>query len=515
MRTATVDITLLQPAVFSLQSGSAGAHRGLDYIPGSTLLGHTASRLYAELSEDDAWTVFHSGRVRFGDGLPLLGLSPSAPMPLCWHAMKGGSAAQLGRLIRENLFDPSLEQGNESRQPVQIRSGYVTESGDLVMPPRVQTLKTAIDPESGRAADGQLFGYEAIAAGQRFRALLQSDADVPDDLWNRILAAMEGRARLGRSRSAQYGSVEMRVDSAPDVARSPVATTNELTLWLLSDLALETAGQPSLAPHPGSMGLPNGSRWLPEASFLRPRSYSPYNAYRRHHDSERQVIARGSVLRFALPGPLDAATVEVLEAGIGLFIESGLGRVAINPPMLSTSPPRFAGAKRQSESRSSASARAAATESAFARGLKARHERLHGTDLDLKARELHHQYNDVVERALRYDSFSERPKASQWGRLKQLASDHRHDPAALMQALFDKDSGALRPRRGTGWDIRYGTDPEDTLAGWMREKLVALEPGVGGARLGDVLGQWAAMELHRHESPSRATSAGNVSRGGA
>lgn len=81
-----MDVFLEQPLIVTQQAASAGAQLSLDYLPGSLLLGLAASRLYAELSEDDAWTLFHSGMVRFGDGLPwvdeeLACLSPCVGIP--------------------------------------------------------------------------------------------------------------------------------------------------------------------------------------------------------------------------------------------------------------------------------------------------------------------------------------------------------------------------------------------------------------------------------------------------
>jgi CRISPR-associated protein Csx10 len=499
MRTVTIDITLEQPAVFSLQSGSAGAHRGLDYIPGSTLLGHAAGTLYTQLSTDDAWTLFHSGRVRFGDGLPVCAAATAWPVPLSWHAIKGDAPLRDGRFLDDALFDPSFVTAQQDSQPRQVRGGYVTESGDFVLPPRVQTLKTTIDPATGRAAEGQLFGYEAIAAGQRFRAVLSRDADVHDDLWKRLTEVMQGSARLGRSRSAQFGRVVMQAEELGEDTPRSTPPSEELTLWLLSDLALDRAGQPCLAPEPSLLGLPAGSEWLADSSFLRPRRYSPYNAYRRHYDTERQLISRGSVLRYRLSTPLDSATVRMLESGVGQHIEAGLGRVAVNPRLLSTSPPQFAAHAVASPSRETRKAPASSPLSPFARALAARHARLHGDGMEAAARDLHRRYGAIVKQARAYDAFSEPPGRSQWGRLKQLASDHRHESADLLHALFNQENGAIRARAKTGWEVRYGTDPGERLADWMQ---AALQDAQGD--LSELIGQLATVVLHE-QTPDQVT----------
>lgn len=503
MRQATIDITLLQPAVFSLQSGSAGAHRGLDYIPGSTLLGHAAAALYATLEPEDAWLLFHSGHMRFGDGLPAHASSVAWPLPLCWHSEKGGQTIRGQQLLADKLVDPSLPFGTDLRTPTQVRGGYTTSAGDFVLPPRSQTLKTAIDPSTGQAAEGQLFGYEAIAAGQCFIARLQCDDAIPDALWNRVLEGMSGKARLGRSRTAQFGHVNMRV--SPTDAPAPVAPTEDttLTLWLLSDLALESAGQPCLQPDARLIGLPEGSRWLPQMSFLRSRRYSPYNAYRRHYDPERQVISRGSVLRYQLPRPLEADTASALESGIGLHVEAGLGHVAVNPQLLRTASPRFEDRPQPSAPPQRTDHAKTTPHSKFVRALASRRNRLQGSAVEAKAVELHQDYMEILDRARGFNGYAEPPRRSQWGRIKQLASDHRHDRQKLIDALFDSANGALRERPNTGWDLRYGTSPAETLSNWMKEKLHERE-----GNLAELLGHWAGLVLHESDGGAPRSQAG-------
>src|SRR5579885_854668 len=66
MKRKVLRLTLLDDVALSERAASAGPHLGLDYIPGATLLGAAARRLYDSLSRDDAFLAFHSGKVRFG-----------------------------------------------------------------------------------------------------------------------------------------------------------------------------------------------------------------------------------------------------------------------------------------------------------------------------------------------------------------------------------------------------------------------------------------------------------------
>lgn len=494
MLQATFDILLEQPLIISQQAASAGAHQSLDYLPGSVLLGLAASRLYAELDAPSAWTLFHSGQVRFGDALPLDGEAPGFPVPLCWHAYKGEPTQERGQLLAANLFDPSRMLADTSRQPVQLRAGYTTASGRLLTPTRQQTLKTAIAPGTGMAAEGQLFGYEALSAGQRFRFTLSADAGLDADLWQRLAKSLTGTARLGRSRSAQFGHVRITAHAAPALAPGALQDT-ALTLWLLSDLLLEERGQPCLTPHPDQLGLPEGTHWLPEQSFLRSRRYSAYNAYRRHYDSERQVICRGSVLRFDLPAPLTAEQAQSLQQGVGLQIESGLGSVWVNPPLLAEAQPRFSAAPRRGDAPAQAARK---PHSVLIASLEARQRRRLG---EAVAEQLAHQlFSQLCQRirdARRFAATAEgvpleAPGRSQWGHVKQLASHHRNQPARLWDALGAEQGGMLRER--SGWELRYGPQPGQHLGAWLQAQLQPLSTRPDFSR---VVGNLAVLGLQQ------------------
>ena len=491
---ATFDILLEQPLIISQQAASAGAHQSLDYLPGSTLLGLAASRLYATLNADEAWILFHSGQVRFGDALPLVGDETGLPVPLCWHTYKGEPAQHDGRLLASQLFDPSAPGSDHTRQPVQLRGGYATPSGQLLSPRRQQTLKTAIDRQTGMAAESQLFGYEALAAGQRFRCVVSADDSVPAPLWQRLQEALSGRASLGRSRSAQFGRVQIE-PQAKAAAERPGNTPDNtrLTLWLLSDLLLEEHGQPCLIPHPHLLGLPQGSRWLSAASFLRSRRYSAYNAYRRHYDSERQVITRGSVLRFELPRPLTIEEQQHLQQGLGLQIECGLGSVWVNPPLLASAQPVFSPIPASPQA---ASTCPPAPRSVLIAGLHARRQRRLGDQLpEQQARALFDALCQRVGEARRYAACAtgvavEAPGRSQWGLIKQWASDHRNDSAQLWHLLGNDQNGLLRER--SGWGLRYGPLAEQTLSQWL---LQSLQPYSQQAHFSRLIGHLAVLGL--------------------
>jgi CRISPR-associated protein Csx10 len=515
MPQASFDISLHQPLVISQQSASAGAHHSLDYIPGSILLGLAASRLYSSLDQDSAWRLFHSGLVRFGDALPIINQQIARPMPMCWHYNKGEAFREKSSLITDKLFDPSQQQMDDEKQPVQVRNGYVTEHGQTVSPDKVQTLKTAINPETGKAAESQLFGYEALAANQTFRFVLSAD-DISPELWDKLTAALTGRAQLGRSRSAQFGKVII-AEAKGTKTNSANDNGTLLTLWLQSDLLLEHNGQPCLQPTPELIGLPEGSRWLADRSFLRSRRYSLYNAYRRHYDNERQVISRGSVLRYQLPQALSEEQLNTLQQGIGLQIESGLGQALVNPELLRQAKPSFKTAISLTNS-TAQTPHIEQPDTLLIQALAARLQRRTGEQqTSIQARALFADLCQQVALVRRYlatpagneimiitkERTITAPGKSQWGRLKQAANDHRTDSQALWTELFNDNNGVLRPR--SGWELPYSPAASDTLSEWLKTKL---EPYKKQADFPQLIGQLAALG---HTDEWQACCKGNTS----
>ncbi|MBF0147742.1 MAG: hypothetical protein HQL84_05015 [Magnetococcales bacterium] len=345
MRRTFFHLELLDNLICQSSNASVGLPPGLDYIPGNMFLGAVAHKLYSGLQEK-AFEVFHSGRVRFGDALPLTpDGQPALPMPLCLHGKKHSTAIkdEHDRLIVSQLHNARV--GADEREPWQpLRRGYLTLNGEWLQPKQSITMKTAINSKTGRAFEGHIFGYHGLMAGQRFWTSLEADDTVEAALFEQVVTSLEGRLRLGNSRNAEFGGVHMT--RAPD-PRHPlfpsgeVVGCRELTLWLVADLmALDPIGMPTLAPLPQWLGLPGG-RMVPEKSFLRHRVYAPFNGTRAHEDPERSCIKAGGIIHFELDHPLAANHVSLLDRGLGVHLEAGLGRVIANPPLLLQQPITF------------------------------------------------------------------------------------------------------------------------------------------------------------------------------
>lgn len=328
-----VKIALREELVLAREPGQAGI------LPGANLLGAAAAVLYRELAREEAWWLFHSGQLRFGNGLPLgPDGEPGWPLPACWRLER--NPAPFGR---EGWIRPDLiRNAAHEACPLSFPEGHVSRAGRCFRP------ASRVRRPLGRDSAGVRAERSAVlAAQQEFLAEIAWDEEVPPALVERLrrFFAEQPSLLLGRARSGNYGRSDCRVVPAPALPSSTPPAHTEIRLWLLSDLAAcDRYGLPTLQPEPEDLGLPPGES-VPEKTFVRVRRYAPYNAYHRLYGQERQVIAEGSVLAYRLRRIPDAeewhALTRRLEQGMGLYRESGLGRCVAEPDLLAGAPPRF------------------------------------------------------------------------------------------------------------------------------------------------------------------------------
>lgn len=328
---------LLDDVVISSDAATTGAHSGLDYLPGSSIRGAIAARFYSgTVPDEDAWILFHSGKVVFDDALPLVpgDGAETFPVPLSFHypkdTPKGDEYARTLDLCRDRM--------PEDAQAEQWRRGYVTADGRHLKVAQRYVLKTGISVSTGMAAEGELFGHRRIVAGQRFCGAVSFEDDIDARLVTALTSALEGELWLGRSRRAEVGRV--RISDLAESAAEPEGATSgshQTIVWLLSDTALtDDFGRPTHTPSGSHFGLPD-ARFFPEKSFVRTQRRAWFNAALGSHEPERFVLARGSVLSFETPSPLPTRWGRA-----GVSRAQGLGRFVVNHPLLGGAPFEFA-----------------------------------------------------------------------------------------------------------------------------------------------------------------------------
>lgn len=347
---ATLVCELLDDCVFAETGATDGGLNSLRYIPGASIYGATAAKLYPEWRDakksDALWQLFHTDQVRFGNAYPLTSGHPAWPAPCTWQVEKNQPLCDTAsRQLTANLVNASAQAPERGTQRKPLRAQFVSPAGHFAQPTTAVQLKTAFKPGKGTANDGQLFQYQGLRRGQVFAATLSRNSAFSSELFEQLLHTLHGTVlRLGRSKGAQYGRVRVSVlrQSANHWPLTDAwGTCNRdqpsLTLWCVSDLCLlDEYLQPTTLAQPSSLGLPEGFLLNPAHSYLQTRRYSPYNNHRRSHDCERLVISAGSVLTFDWqPAQPPAISVGQLRSQIGDWVGqhngTGLGQIVIQP----------------------------------------------------------------------------------------------------------------------------------------------------------------------------------------
>jgi len=330
------ELELLEDAILRGSPGRTSTGAGLDFVPGANLLG-VAARRYAAVGDELAWDLFHGGRVRFGDArLVEEGTdAPVVPAPMAFHLPKG-------RRTR-HLFDGAKDYTRAKPQPgYEPLVGQFGPAGGRETVNRRFTLRTAVDPTSGRALENHLFGVESLVAGAKLRFTVDIDLPEPSSARaaDEVRAAFRGPIRLGRSRNAECGLAEISELTGADAETTPWPEwppgepTDSLVIWCASEVVLldPITGTPTARPTSAHFGL--GCATLDATrTFVRTTRWSPFNGFRMRPDVERVALKAGSVLTFTnLPEDFEIAECRArLERGVGLGRAEGLGRVMVHP----------------------------------------------------------------------------------------------------------------------------------------------------------------------------------------
>lgn len=424
MKTLPFKCTLLSDVILNRKSASEGANSTLDFIPGNCFLGIAAAR-YADFGKD-ALEVFHSGRVRFGDAHPAADdgtRTLRAAASFFYPKLHGEATTYYNYHL---IPDPSAPDV-KSLQLKQCRSGFYSYSTEC--PTRSKTeaqfsIKSAYDSEHRRSKDSAMFGYEALQKDLVFFFEVEVDSE-DERLVEMVSESLKGTKRLGRSRSAQYGLVNIEPCTFGQVLSTGKGyAPGRHTVYADGRLVfLDEYGLPTFRPKAEDLGFPEGARIDWSKSQIRTFQYAPYNGIRKNFDMDRCGIEKGSVLVVESPagGPSESAYV-------GVFKNEGFGRVIYDPAFLAVESytDKVAGDTAPNNPASHIIA-PAASDSTLVKLLKERHNQEVTTTTIYRVVNQWANENKGV--------FSDESFASQWGAIRAIATQER-DFARLKEALL-------------------------------------------------------------------------------
>ena len=324
---------LLSDIVLNDSSATEGKRRSLDFIPGNNFLGIVAAQLYKE-TNDDAWNIFHSGKVRFGDAHPSADDKRGLRIPASiYHPKLQG--------IENSCYIHHLTKHNDDIRAMQLkqcREGFYIydqnkKSATEITVNKDFSIKSAYDSDMRRAKDSQMFGYEALCKGliMYFTVEIEEESKQYKD---EIIKALSGNHHIGRSRSAQYGWVEITECSFEEIetTKQSISIDGKQYVTVYADsrlIFLDKNGNNTFQPCPEDLGIedPNAEiDWT--LSQIRTFQYAPWNYKRQAFDSDRCGIEKGSVFLISTNSAL------LSDKTVGCYQNEGFGHIIYNPIFL-------------------------------------------------------------------------------------------------------------------------------------------------------------------------------------
>lgn len=327
------ECTLLSDVILNQTSATEGEMESLDFIPGNTFLGIAAGALYGELKPQEAATVFHSGKVRFGDAHPWKEGIRSLKVPAALFYNKLGSPEE-GCVIQykwREILDVQLKQ---------CRNGFYifdkgNHTGEQIKVRKSVAIKSAYDRNLRRSKDEQMFAYESLRKGARFVFEVEFTDDAKD-YSDKVKSALTGTKHIGRSRTAQYGLVTIEeISKLTENTSNPVYEDGFATVYADGRLIFldEKNGMPTFRPTAQMLGFGDSASIDWGKTQIRTFQYAPWNSKRQNRDTDRCGIEKGSVIVVNLNGETSPCESRY----VGSYINEGFGKVIYNPDFLRTS----------------------------------------------------------------------------------------------------------------------------------------------------------------------------------
>jgi len=334
MEKVTYQCTLLSDIILSSNSATEEAQEALDYIPGSKFLGIVANQFLknpAPEANEEFTKLFLSDKVRFGNAYPLLNNQPSFPIPLCWYDDKNKKDPNIYQIhqVSNTKKRELIQHGTQLKQR---RKGYFNLAFEELNEMNQKFyLKSAYDSENRRSEDGKMFGYYALAAGSAWQFDIEYDSNISIANIEKFLI---GKKRIGRSRSAEFGLIEIEKSNLkPGLITQNNDTGKETIVYAYANLCFYNAfGVTTGTPTPDDLGLPVGSEILWEKSQIRTRLYQSWNRKRFNRDADRLIVVKGSVFVCKVPENKFSAS----EIWLGRHFSEGFGKALINPSFIPT-----------------------------------------------------------------------------------------------------------------------------------------------------------------------------------
>ena len=337
MKTMQFRCKLLSDVILIVKAATEGNQNTLDFIPGNNFLGIVATN-YDNFSDQQKLDLFHNGTVRYGDAHPVSkdSVTRSLRIPASMHYPKLKSINETCYI--HYAYERALDHEGECGGPQQLKQSregfyeFLSSEGIAVETPKTFAIKSAYDRSQRRAQDSQMFGYESLRKGAEFFFEVETDRDEYAQL---IIDHLVGKHQIGRSRTAQYGLVDITVAefSQPGSTDHFFMHHGKKYVVVYADsrlIFLDENGEQTFQPKAKDLGL--DGKIVYDLSQIRTFQYAPWNYKRQTRDADRCGIEKGSVLVVEVA---DGCKMDgVVSRYVGNFNNEGFGHVIYNPAFL-------------------------------------------------------------------------------------------------------------------------------------------------------------------------------------
>jgi hypothetical protein len=496
MTTLHFQCELLADIILNASSATAQSVDTLEYIPAAKFMGIVAKALYktdGDKNNDKNKAIFHSGKVRFGDAHIMQDGLRSLKMPFDFMTAKkllpeDKNKIWVNHFLNEIVRTDLVSQGIQLQQK---RIGFFIFKEDLAIEtvdnPSSYSLKSAYNADERRTKDQQMFGYNALKKGSIWAFSVDIDADLKG-FEEEIKAALIGQHSLGKSRSAQYGRVQISEKPAPiPFSKQAKKEIHKLVLYAESNCCfLDDYGQYTVKP---TIKQLFGKAEFADAenmkidwaqSQIRQRVYAPWNIQRACRDADRWLIEKGSVLVINyIDGKGNIANKisenipqieKILAQGVGEFRVEGYGKFLVNPDFLCeneilTSKEKSKEADKKSAPKIIAHAISSDAKMPFIKTMLANRKG--------KLTAAQNIANDLMENIAKHSTIFKGITASQWGQVRAYAQNIKDWPT-LEKLLFDDKFGFLYTgKRKDFWLKSAITELKEIGKGKIKDEIKA------------------------------------------
>lgn len=323
MITQKFQCTTQEPLILFKKAKTEQSTETLEYIPGSLFRGFVANQLFNSNQVDKHIDdLVFNGSVCFGDAHLVIRGQRSLPIPLSYHKFQSNVH---GNDINLAVCDTPKNKNK------QIKEGYFIVENGIITTQKIEIserMKSARSLAYRASEEGAMYLYRYLEAGQTFEFNVSAKtADLLETVREQL---KNGKIYLGKSKSAEFGG-KVKI-TALELLDAPVQTKKVKMLFAASNWCfLNEYG--TYTSHLTSEMLCGKTGELIDwnKSFLRFRTYAPYNFHRKAFDAQRLIVEKGSVIVFQNEIEVDE---QFYIDGIGLHKTEGFGEVLVNPDFL-------------------------------------------------------------------------------------------------------------------------------------------------------------------------------------